>query len=87
MIFILGIALAFFRFKQIIARHQLENGAGQAPHVSGLVVLASEAYLWGAVLPRLNDVRELIINIAGVSHVDQLHTELQGYNTLQVVLI
>lgn len=70
MIFILGITLAFFRFKQIIARHQLENGAGQAPHVSRLVILASEAYLWGAVLSRLNDVRELIINIAGVSHVD-----------------
>ena len=70
MIFILGIALAFFRFKQIIPRHQLENGAGQAPHVSRLVVLASEAHLRGPVLPRLNDIRELIINIAGVSHVD-----------------
>ena len=82
MILILRITLPLFGFKQIVPCHQLKYRACKTPHVSRLVILPSEAHLGRAILSRLYDVRELIVNVAGVAHVNQFHSELQRYNTL-----
>lgn len=87
MVFILGIAFAFFWFKEVISSYKFENCAGQTPHISRLIILTAETYLWRTVLSRLNNIRELIINVTSVSHVNKLNSELQGYYTLQIVFV
>ena len=87
MILILGVVFAFLGLEEVVAGDELEDSAGQAPHVRGLVVLAAEANLWGAVLSGLDDVRELVVDVAGVAHVDQLHSKLQRYYLFQILLI
>ncbi len=87
MILVLGITFALLWLKEVITSDKFEHGACKAPHVSRFVVLSTEAYLWGTVLPSLNNIRELIIDVTCISHIHKLYSKLQRNDSLKIIFI
>mmetsp|Transcript_75189 Transcript_75189/g.244479 ORF Transcript_75189/g.244479 Transcript_75189/m.244479 type:complete len:220 (+) Transcript_75189:621-1280(+) len=59
-----------------VAGDELEKHARGAPIVGGLVPLRADDYLGGAVLPRLDVIRHLLVGSAAVAEVCQLREDL-----------
>lgn len=87
MILILLVSLALLGLEKVIASDQLENCARERPHICRLVVIRPDEDLWGTILPGLDNVRELVIDVAAVAHVDNLDSELHIYHLFHVFLI
>ena len=86
MILILRILFAFLRLKEVVSCEELEDSAGERPKVGRLVIVSPKNDLWRAILASLDNIRELVVDIAGVSHVDELNCELHLFHFLDVIL-
>ena len=87
MILILLVGLALFGFEKVVPCYQLKDCTCETPHIGGFIVLRANENLWRAVLASLNDVRELIVNIASISHVHNFNSKLHIYHLLYILFI
>jgi len=75
MVVILRVRLALLRVEQVVAGDKFEDHARQRPDVGGLVIVALEEDLWGAILARLDHIRVVSIFVARVAHIYNLDIE------------
>jgi len=66
---------ALLRVEQVVASNELEHHAGQRPDIGRLVVIATHDDLRTAVFARLDNVRVVLVKIAGIAHI--AHPDLE----------
>lgn len=86
MIIVLPVGFTFLRIEQVVSSDELEKHASQGPDVGALIVLASQDDFGRSVLARLDDIRVVMILIASVAHVAELHLDVLLPHALNVVM-